>query len=310
MSSPTPRSAVWYFVGSGRSGSTLIAQVLASAPGVVNVGEAVWIGRNLERDDVGCGCGTALRECAWWHELRLRDAVPSASTSSALTSVRQRSLLRPTWWRRGQRARRFGSELATMYEAALASTDAHVVVDASKQLAPALALRAQRRLAVHYIHVIRNPATVASKWATGKADARFPGDSLAAWEPARALHSWVTREVLCTVLVRWRVPRRHWHSVRYEDFASEPERVLRELFERLHAPEGADVVIANRTVRLRGPQHSVAGNPSRHAGESIEIVPDAKPGTLPPTPRWVRGLARCWQLAYRYPLRPSPDSRR
>ena len=60
---------VIYIARSGRSGSTLLEQVLGELPGVVNVGELIelfsWTAPHGQR----CGCGRAFADCPFWHRM-------------------------------------------------------------------------------------------------------------------------------------------------------------------------------------------------------------------------------------------------
>ena len=57
---------VIYITGAGRSGSTLLSNILGQLPGAVSVGELYYLwARGLE-DNILCGCGTPVRDCHFW----------------------------------------------------------------------------------------------------------------------------------------------------------------------------------------------------------------------------------------------------
>src|SRR5205085_9377274 len=57
---------VLLIAGSGRSGSTLLANLLGSVPGVFSAGEMRYLFDRGLRDNRLCGCGVPFRECPVW----------------------------------------------------------------------------------------------------------------------------------------------------------------------------------------------------------------------------------------------------
>jgi hypothetical protein len=63
---------VVYLAGSGHTGSTLLALLLDSHPGIVSVGEIAVKPRIRRRGDAAsqvCSCGSAIAECPFWRQL-------------------------------------------------------------------------------------------------------------------------------------------------------------------------------------------------------------------------------------------------
>ena len=63
---------VLYIAGWGRSGSTIMVNILGQLPGFAHVGEIsnVWTRGVLENNP--CGCGTPFGECATWSSIFAR----------------------------------------------------------------------------------------------------------------------------------------------------------------------------------------------------------------------------------------------
>lgn len=57
---------VLYIGAFGRSGSTILGQVLGRMPGFVNVGEAWQVWQRGLRENERCGCGQPFRSCEFW----------------------------------------------------------------------------------------------------------------------------------------------------------------------------------------------------------------------------------------------------
>jgi len=63
---------VLYIGGSGRSGTTIIGNILGSARGFVHVGELRYIfDRGLIQNRL-CGCSAPFRRCSVWNEVLLQ----------------------------------------------------------------------------------------------------------------------------------------------------------------------------------------------------------------------------------------------
>src|ERR1700682_2367993 len=57
---------VLFLAGKGRSGGTLLANLLGQIPGYFNVGELNRLGDGGLVENYRCGCGVPVRECATW----------------------------------------------------------------------------------------------------------------------------------------------------------------------------------------------------------------------------------------------------
>src|SRR5919201_2464721 len=60
---------VLFIGGLGRNGSTLVDRVLGQTPGVVAVGELVFLWQRALLDGERCGCGEPFRSCPFWSEV-------------------------------------------------------------------------------------------------------------------------------------------------------------------------------------------------------------------------------------------------
>src|SRR6476660_6686221 len=65
MGSPAIRTDLLYIAGLGRSGTTVVSQLLDQVPGVTSVGEgrSVW---RAAAEGWLCGCGVPFHDCKFW----------------------------------------------------------------------------------------------------------------------------------------------------------------------------------------------------------------------------------------------------
>ena len=69
------RPVVLNLTGGGRSGSTVIGNVLAQAEGFVHVGEICYLWNRGVRLNALCGCGQPFDQCPLWSEVMADPAV-------------------------------------------------------------------------------------------------------------------------------------------------------------------------------------------------------------------------------------------
>ena len=149
------RVPVLYLAGLGRSGTTLIERTLAETPGVTGLGEVMHLWeRGLGRNEL-CGCGVPFASCPFWREVGAR----------AFGGWERVDAERMTWLKgqvdRASRVPAIATSLSARFAALVEEYVAAytaiyravhdllggVVVDSSKQVSLAWALRRQPSLA-------------------------------------------------------------------------------------------------------------------------------------------------------------------
>ncbi len=79
--------------GWDRSGSTILAEVLGSADGVVSVGEVNNLWQRGILDNHLCGCGEPFAQCAMWSEVMRRAFPGERPTEVANRAIKAMSSL-------------------------------------------------------------------------------------------------------------------------------------------------------------------------------------------------------------------------
>lgn len=280
----TPLRRVVYVVGSGHSGSTLLALLAHRHPEVASVGEASVkpaIRRAGRAAEQRCSCGERLDACPFWQ--RIFSRVTAAGTRFDATHWSNdyrfeqpwldRLLTRETsvpglrrarrWAARHlpgyrQRVARIGRVNVAFVDAVLAETGAVVFFDTTKLLTrlthlldlPALDLRVlwltRDVRGYAYSATRRGLSARAAAW-TWRCDQEAIGHALGQLAPDRRMH------------------------LRYEALCEEPAAVMRRVFSFCGVPpmEG-----------IGGPQAHVLGNQMRASG-TLQVALDA---------RWRSGL--------------------
>lgn len=278
------RVPVLYIGGSGRSGSTLLERVVGQLPGVFPVGELVFLwGRGIHEDQL-CGCGARFSECPFWREVGDRafggwDRI-DVDEVLALQRVVDRNRFIPLMLASGAPGRyrrdlaRYAEYLLPVYRAALAVSDARIVVDSSKHASTAFLLGRLGGVDPRVVHMVRDSRGVAYSWTK---QVRKPevvaGESyMPRYHPGRQSLYWLAFNVMFEALPASGVPVMR---LRYESLLRDPraevERVAR--FAGIDVDERALAYLGERSVDL-APNHTVSGNPMRFKNGHLDLRMD------------------------------------
>jgi hypothetical protein len=301
---------VLYIGGWGRSGSTLLAHVLAEVPGFVSVGELRYVWQAGPEGNELCGCGLAFDECPFWTAVGQEafggwenvDVNEVLELEGAILRHRNVPLLlmgrlAPEHQRR---VRRYADLTASVYGAIQKVSGAEVVVDSTKNPPYAYFLRAAQAagLRLRVLHLVRDSRGAAHSWAKRMARPEITnGDAFfQEFSPLRAGVRWMECNLAFEVLRRLRVPT---VGMRYESLASDPRGELERMFVAMGEGGRHDLSAVGDSVEVSG-QHSVRGNPMRFAHGRQQVRADEA---------WRTGMARktrsivvlvTWPLLLRY----------
>ena len=277
---------ILYIAGKGRSGGTLLANLLGQLPGFFNVGELnrLWDGGLVH--NYKCGCGLPVGECPTWSEIlpeadRILGSSPLVPLSAARIDHDQAEVVR--WPRLVQllRARpatrdhwpaldRYATATDAVYQSIVKITGARVIIDASRLPTEPVGLGLVPHTDVRIAHVVRDPRAVTYSWRRNKAwTDRGDGEQMPKFGPTFTTVSWLARNLVVERL------RRRFPSVtiQYDDIARDPAGVLRRLGELMDEPVGDLDFLTSDTATVI-PTHSVGGNPDRMTTGAVKIKPD------------------------------------
>jgi hypothetical protein len=279
--SPAGRSRVLFIGGVGRSGSTVLERVLDQLDGVAAVGEVCHL---LERgvvEDQLCGCGAPFSACPLWSrvgEIAFGgwgsldvDGLLAAKAATDRTRFVPRLLAG-----RSGPTRAYTGFLDAVYRAVSEATGAEVVVDSSKHLSTAAVLAAMDGVDLAVVHLVRDARGVAYSWTKQVRRPEVTDRTLfmPSYHPSRPALRWMTDNAGFELLARRGTPTLR---LRYEEAMTD----LRRHVERIAALAGLDAsgrlgFLGERSVRLLGPTHSVAGNPMRFDQGEVPLRLDAE----------------------------------
>lgn len=303
---------VLYVAGLGRSGSTLLGNVLGQVDGFVSVGElrSIWeYGLILNKV---CVCGVPFRECEMWRAV-LDEAFGTTSRvdSRKMIQLRERwartkhiplMLAPPGRWLVRWRLAEYLDNLGRLYRAVQTTTGSRVIVDTSKFPSYGFALGMVPSVDLYVIHLVRDPRAVAYSWMRERLhpDPENP-EYMPRHSPAVSSLRWIARNLATEAL--WRRSPERYLMLRYEDFAAEPQKTIGRVLELVQEERAALPHVAEHEVKL-GVNHNIWGNPSRFEIGTVKIHPDKEWASRikPGDERLVSLLTFPLLVRYGYPL--------
>ncbi len=295
-SNPDGPIPVLFFAGFGRSGTTIIGDILAATGVGTHVGEFMFLFGPGLREHRPCACGFPLTECEFWGDVLGR--YPGGFTDAdidemlALHNLHLRLRSSPDLLRSGRREAIESSfspyleRVRTLFRLVQEVSGRRLIIDTSKLPMYGYLLSRSKHFDVRVVQLLRDPRASAYSWHRGF-DMNFIPSALGGetkegagrWlKKTSILHSarvWLVFNHLVSRL--WRDHPERVLRVRFEDFVDDPQAVIRRILE--HAGENPDLAAIPfpnpDTARL--PQgHSVAGNPSRFRSGDVVIRSDGR----------------------------------
>ena len=276
---------VLYIGGWGRSGSTLLAHVLAEVPGFVSVGELRYVWQAGPAGNELCGCGLAFAECPFWTAVGQEafggwDKVDVDEVLALEADVLRHSKipllamgkLAPD---HARQVHRYAELTADLYRAILKVSGAGVVVDSTKNPPYAYFLRAAQTAGVRLrvLHLVRDSRGVVHSWMKRVSRPEVTngdGAYFQEFSPVKAGVRWMQCNLAFDALRRLGVPT---VRMRYESLAADPPGELERMFAALGESGVHDLSAVGDSVQVAG-QHSVRGNPMRFAHGRQEVRAD------------------------------------
>ena len=269
---------VLYIAGWGRSGTTILDNILGSFDGVFSVGELYYLWRRGLGQGRRCGCGEKLTGCPLWREV-LHVAYGGRKPEAKRINRIQHQKIRVRHTRRLGRdpldadTSRYRDEVARLYQAIGHVTGAALIVDSSKTPPGAAMLARIDSVESYLLHMVRDPRAVAYSWARPKIqpDKRVPV-RMTSHRAAESTVSWVTWNLLVEQMARDLYPGKAL-TLRYEDFVADPQAAVGSVLAFSGVCPDGDPFTSHRTVELPG-NHTVSGNPGRFRTGTVVVRSD------------------------------------
>lgn len=312
MPKDAPVIDVVYVGGAGRSGSTVLALLLAQLPGFVAVGGLANLWERGLQENYLCGCGAHFRSCHFWQRVGAQafggwDAVNANDVLRLRSSVtryrRWPAYVAPRLPRKlAANAAEYSDYTARVYAAIARVSGASAVVDNSHDISPALLLARTPGVRGHILHLVRDSRGVA--FSLGKYVARPEATGaptyMPRYTPVRASLEWLVANVPYHFIPSRLLPTLR---VRYESLVASPATEIGQILAFLGRDgSGVPVSLYEADSISLAENHMVSGNPHRLGRTHVELRLDAEwRRTMKPRDRMLTTLLTLpLNLPYRY----------
>jgi len=303
---------ILYIAGWGRSGTTLMDNILGQVDGFFSVGEIRYIWERSFVENRLCGCGKPFSDCPIWRAI-LRDAfgaevnVDVDQMMRSMNRARTRHL--PLLWfpqTQGvlrERLRLYLQHLDSLYRSIQSVTGCRVIVDSSKFPSYGYTLGMFSNIDMRVVHLVRDARAVSFSWLRRKPQPDTPH-----------LPHMLTKGSIKSALLwnSWNIAiERFWGQdperylrLRYEDFVAHPVNAVMRSLEMVgeNCPELS--FMSDHEVELM-PNHTLSGNPNRFRTGRVPIQIDDEWRDAMSRPRKALVTALTWPvlMRYNYPIR-------
>lgn len=274
------KNKILYIAGWGRSGTTLLDNILGQFPGFFAGGELRYIWERSFGENRLCGCSEPFDSCAVWQSISTsmfenREKV-NAKLLHAQTHKYSRTMRIPwLFTKRDNQTKDFIDYLQvleSLYAAIFSSTDSHVVIDSSKYPVYLALLGLLPSFDIFTLHMIRDPRAVAYSWLKPKKNLDSKKvEQMGKIGVVRSSLLWISWNIATEYISHQR--KSATYRLRYEDFVSQPLNSIEDILQMLGESDYDLPFINKQTVFLK-PNHTTSGNPDRFSTGSVRIKED------------------------------------
>ena len=266
---------ILYVLGRGRSGSTILANVIGEHERFFSAGEVRYLWDPVVTHDAQCACGRSVSACPVWAEVlqRLDDVSVDDAARWQREVVKERNLLKVLRYpRRGrwEALEAYRSVMERMYSTLAEVTGASVIVDSSKRPSYAAVVRLMQGYGLYSLHMLRDPRASAYSWASRRHASVFGGGTEVKRRGAvDSTIRWNILNLEAELFARYLPPERRLR-LRYEDFVAAPRDTAEMIKSFVGEEDIPSPFVDQRTVTLTS-NHAIAGNPSRFSTGELTI---------------------------------------
>jgi hypothetical protein len=275
---------VLFIAGMGRSGTTILDNVLGELPNFFSGGEINYLWQRGIIENSQCGCGVNFRDCNLWNniltnafgDLNVNNAFFMSRTFKSVIRTRYFPFLLYNWNDKKflSKLEKYLESLTTLYLSMTSVTGCEIIIDSSKYPTYGAILGLMPEVDLYMIHVVRDPRAVAYSWKRKKLwDFSSHSRMMHRQNIIRTTFFWITWNFFFEIL-KSRLQSKYIF-MRYEDFIKNPNQVVSEVFELLKCDGNYMQLVNNDNITL-GTNHTVSGNPSRFNTGPVKLNQDNK----------------------------------
>jgi len=274
---------VLYIAGSGRSGSTIIDNIMGQVDGFFSAGELRFLWERSLIENRLCGCGIAFRDCELWNDVFVKafhgmDNIDQHEMANVYSKMsRTHHLLLPLVPGMEKRLKsnlgNYLSNIEQLYHSIQGVTNCKVIIDSSKVPLYGYLLSMIPTIDLYVLHLIRDPRAVVYSWSRNRL-----------YEPNTINKIiYMDKHNLVKVTMFWNIVNMmseqfcnkvsRYITMKYESFIQKPEESIRLILNLLYEQRTHIPFLDGNVVSLK-PNHCTSGNPSRFKTGTVKLKND------------------------------------
>lgn len=300
--------------GYGRSGSTILGNILGSIDGFFHTGETCFIWENGIQENRNCGCGLPFNQCSKWHNI-LSDAYGNIDSieKQHIKYLKQkyipqnRDILSALLFKKNQenlfnfQTEKYLTNQKKLYQSIVKNTRCQVVVDSSKFPSYVYLLNLIPSIELYVIHLVRDPRAVAYSWQKRRIrDDVTAGSNLLQeqFKPTKVALQWNAWNLLLEMFGKQELKQRYMF-LKYENFMQNPQQTIKNIL-NLVAHETTDLPFINPSLVSLKVNHTIWGNPIRSKIGAVQLRSDDAWKKAITIPHKTTVTAITWPLLLKY----------
>lgn len=272
---------VLYIAGMGRTGSTILERSMGQMEEYCSIGELRFIWEKNIHTEL-CGCGEPFSKCKFWTSVadiayEGIESIPRMQITQYQDIIEKNTLLPRMLFDWGgdldKKASDYGKQYLELYRAIDKVNGGKIIIDASKDLRTLYVLRRIKEIDLSVLHLIRNPNGVAYSWTKKykRTDIIDRDVYMHVYSPYRTTYRWISRNMFLSLTHKI---FNRYIRIHYEDFVSDPVRILNSILKINDIKERSFSFIQGKQLLLEIVNHTVSGNPFRFTKDRAEFKLD------------------------------------
>jgi hypothetical protein len=287
---PLKKIKVISISGFGRSGTTILGNVLGSVPGFFHTGETCFIWENGINNNRNCGCGMTFKQCPQWHNilknaygnlenlkeldikyLKQQGIPQNRDILPALIFKREKESLESTY----SNLRKYLINQEKLYQSIADFTNCDVIVDSSKFPSYVYLLNLIASIDLYVVHLVRDPRAVSYSWQKKRIRGDVSPETNLLQEqfkPSKVALQWNSWNLLLELFGN-RELKEHYLFLKYEKFMQNPQQAIKNILSMV-GKASMELPFVDPSSVLLTVNHTIWGNPIRSKTGLVQLKTD------------------------------------
>ncbi len=253
----------------GRSGSTIIANILGQYEHCIHIGELNEIWERGYKNNFLCGCHRPFQKCLFWTHIIKNEIKDNAelqkliNVGEYLRSTQPLFFLKSIIFGRKRSLKIYADHIKNIYLKIYTNGNKRVIIDSTKYTSYGYMLRFIKNIDFHIIHLVRDPRAVAYSWS--KIKVRENRINETEYMPRKSTFRATLTYIMSYMFAQiyFKNQKYKYTILRYEDFIEDPEYYIEKIMNRYKMNKPNSLFQSKNTVNLKKISHTITGNPIR-----------------------------------------------